>query len=79
MSYVETKQHRNSLANLVVFNREPYGIPLPTHFSPRQFTLAAMDNFYPSDTNSLAGNISSTQYSNDIASNKANFRYKKTS
>ena len=55
ISYKETKQHRNNLAKLAILNSGPYGIPLPTHFSPTQSTLAAMDNFDHSDANSLAG------------------------
>ena len=55
MSYIETKQHRNNLAKLTILNSESYGIPIPTHFSSTQFTLAAMDNFDHLDKNSLAG------------------------
>ena len=55
MSYKETKQHRNNLAKLAILNSEPYGISRPTHFSPTQFALAAMDNFDHCDANSLAG------------------------
>lgn len=29
--------------------------PLPSHFSPTQFTLAVINNFDHSDANSLAG------------------------
>ena len=54
MSYKETKQSRN-LAKLAIFNSEPYGTPLPTHFSPTQFKLAAMNNFNHSDASSLTG------------------------
>ena len=60
MSYEEKRQYRNKLAKLAFFNTEPYGIPIPTHFSPTQFTSAAMDNFDHSDASSLAG-ISAAQ------------------
>ena len=53
MSYKETKQLKKHLAKLAIFNSESHGIPLPTHFSPTQFTLAAMDNFDHFDANSL--------------------------
>ena len=54
-SYKETKLHRNSLAKLAISRSNDTGIPLPTHFSKSQFTIAAMDNFDHSDFNSFAG------------------------
>ena len=54
-SYKETKLHRNNLAKLAISRSNDTGIPLPTHFSKSQFTIAAMDNFDHSDFNSLTG------------------------
>ena len=58
-SYKEKKFHRNDLAKLAISRSNDTGIPIPTHFSKIQFTIAAMDNFDHSDFNSLtrtAGN-----------------------
>ena len=54
-SYKETKFFRNNLAKLAISRSSDTGIPLPTHFSKRQFTIAAMDNFDHSDFNSSTG------------------------
>ena len=52
-SYTEKKLHRNNLAKLAISRSNDTGIPLPTHFSKSQFTIAAMDNFDHSEFRSL--------------------------
>ena len=54
-SYKEAKFHRNNLAKLAISRSNDTGIPLPTHFSKSQFTIAALDDFDHSDFNSLTG------------------------
>ena len=44
-----------NLAKFAISRSNDTGIPLPTHFSKSQFTIAAMDNFDHSDFNSLTG------------------------
>ena len=54
-SYKETKRHRNNLAKLAISSSNDIDIPLATHFSKSQFTIAAMDNFDHFDFNSITG------------------------
>ena len=54
-SYKGTKLHRKNLAKLAISRSNDTGIPLPTHFSKSEFTIAAMDNFDHSDFSSLTG------------------------
>ena len=51
ISYGSMKKHRNGLANLAVYQSLNFGVPLPSHFSPDMFTIAASDNFDHSDKN----------------------------
>ena len=53
ISCKEAKLHRNNLAKLAISRYNDTGIPLPTHFSKSQFTIAAMDNFDHSGLKSL--------------------------
>ena len=51
ISYQSLKQHRQNLARLAIVQSK---VPLPTHFSPEEFTVVAFDNFNHSDKNSLS-------------------------
>ena len=44
-SYKKTKLHRKNLAELAISGSNDTCIPLPTHFSKRQFIIAAVDIF----------------------------------
>ena len=59
VSYNSMKRHREALAKYAVHRSEPSGIPLPSHFSLNQFTLAAFDNFDHNDKYTLSGLSSS--------------------
>ena len=52
------KKHRNELAKFAVSQSSESGVPLPGHFSPNMFTIAAFDNFDHSDRNTLSGKSS---------------------
>ena len=49
------KQHRQNLARLAIVQSNTSKVPLPTHFSPEEFTVVAFDNFNHADKNSLSG------------------------
>ena len=53
------KRHRSDLAKLTVAQTAPAGVPLPSHFSTKMFTLGAFDNFDHSDKNTLSEKSSS--------------------
>ena len=54
ISYQSMKQHRQNLARLAVQSNTSK-VPLPTHFSPEEFSVVAFDNFNHADKNSLSG------------------------
>ena len=58
ISYGSMKKHRNDLAKLAIYQSLNFGVPLPSHFSPDMFTIAAFDNFDHSDKNTLSGKSS---------------------
>ena len=55
ISYQSMKQHRQNLAKLAILQSNTSKVPLPTHFSPEEFTVVAFDNFNHADKNSLSG------------------------
>ena len=58
VSQREIKKHRNNLAKLAILNSKSNGVPIPSHFVQKEFTLGALDNFDHSDKNSLSGLLS---------------------
>ena len=55
VSYKQLKNDRTDLAKYAVIASGNHGIPIPCHFSTKEFTLAAMDNFDHPDKTSLSG------------------------
>ena len=55
VSYKQLKNDRTDIAKYAVIASGNHGIPIPSHFSFKEFTLAAMDNFDHSDKTSLSG------------------------
>ena len=55
VSYKQIKKYRTDLAKYAVLQSEKHGVPIPSHLSTKEFTLAAMDNFDHPDKTSLAG------------------------
>ena len=52
------KKHRNDFAKHAIYQSLYFGVPLPSHFSPNMFTIAAFDNFDHSNKNTLPGKSS---------------------
>ena len=63
ISYQSMKQHRQGLARLAIVQSNTSKVPLPTHFSPEEFTVAEFENFNHAGKNSL----SRKYYSKDTA------------
>ena len=63
VSYKTMKQHRADLAKYTIVKSSETGVPIPSHFSPSVFTIAAFDNFDYSDRSSLSG----TKHTHDTA------------
>ena len=55
ISYNAMKRHRQNLAKYAVHRSQPSGIPVPSHFSLDEFTVAAFDNFDHDDKSTLSG------------------------
>ena len=55
VSYKGICQHRSNLVKLSILKSNENSIPMPNHFVHSEFTFAALDNFDPSDKNSLSG------------------------
>lgn len=60
ISYKTMKKHRNNLAKYTIVRsmKENQRVPLPSHFCPSKFTLAAFDNFDHGDKNTISGKFS---------------------
>ena len=65
ISYDSMKKHRNDLAKLAIYQSLNFGVPLPSHFSPDMFTIAAFDNFDHSDKNNF-WKVKYTRHCDDI-------------
>ena len=55
ISYQSMKQHRQDLVKLAKVQSNTSKVPLPTHFSPEEFTIVAFNSFNHADKNSLSG------------------------
>jgi hypothetical protein len=55
VSYKQLRSYRTDLAKYAALACKDYGIPIPSHFSAKEFTLAAMDNFDHPDKTSTSG------------------------
>ena len=55
LSYKAMRNHRTDLMKYAVLRSEGSGIPIPSHFSLEEFTIAAFDNFNHADRNTLSG------------------------
>ena len=55
ISYNELRKCRNNLGAYAMSQDKNGKIPLPTHFVPDNFTVAAMDNFDHIDRSSFSG------------------------
>ena len=58
VSYNEIQRSRKLLAQYSFAQGEKVGIPLPSHFSAKQFTIGAFDNFDHADRSSPSGTFS---------------------
>ena len=49
---------RNNLAHYAIMKNEEFGVSIPSHFVPENFTIAAFDNFDHADHSSPSGMMS---------------------